>query len=78
MTQTLDFQDVITKGIQGLPTKYLSEVADFVVFMRCKAFEGDDPCNFENIKHELSLMDARQLSHLEDEFKDFDQLFPKE
>ena len=33
MTQTLDYQEVITNGIQGLPKKYLSEVADFVLFL---------------------------------------------
>jgi hypothetical protein len=78
MVHTLDFQEVITKGIQGLPQKYLSEVADFVVFMRCKAFDGSDSYDFDVINQELSLMDAHELKHLEDEFKDFDQQFPKE
>ena len=78
MTQTLDFQEVITKGIQGLPKKYLSEVADFVVFMRRKAFDGKETYNFDDIKHELSLLDAHEIKHLEEEFKDFDLQFPKE
>ena len=78
MTQTLDFQEVITKGIQGLPKKYLSEVADFVVFMRRKAFDGKETYNFDDINHELSLLDAREIKHLEEEFKDFDLQFPKE
>ncbi len=78
MVHTLNFQEVITKGIQGLPQKYLSEVADFVVFMRSKAFDGSDSYDFDVINHELSLMDARELKHLEDEFKDYDQQFPKE
>ena len=78
MTQTIDLQDIIVKGIQGLPKKYLSEVADFVVFMRRKASDGKETYNFDDINYELSLLDAHEIKHLEEEFKDFDLQFPKE
>ena len=78
MTQTIDLQDIIVKGIQGLPKKYLTEVADFVIFMRRKALDGKETYNFDDINYELSLLDAREIKHLEEEFKDFDLQFPKE
>ena len=72
MTQTIEFEQVIMQGIKDLPQQYLSEVADFVVFLRQKSIKS------YNFQDELSLMNEQQIKHLEDEFKDFDQQFPKE
>lgn len=72
MTQTIEFEQVIMQGIKDLPQQYLSEVADFVVFLRQKSIKS------YNFQDELSLMNEQQIKHLEDEFKDFDKQFPKE
>ena len=72
MTQTIEFEQVIMQGIKDLPQQYLSEVADFVVFLRQKSIKS------YNFQDELSLMNEHQIKHLEDEFKDFDKQFPKE
>ena len=72
MTQTIDYEKVIIQGIKGLPQQYLGEVADFVIFMRQKSSKS------YNFKDELSLLNEKEIQHLEEEFKDFDQLFPKE
>ncbi len=72
MTQTIDFEKVIIQGIKGLPQQYLGEVADFVIFMRQKSLKA------YNFKEELSLLNEKEIKHLEEEFKDFDTLFPKE
>jgi hypothetical protein len=72
MTQTIDFEKVIIQGIKGLPQQYLGEVADFVIFMRQKSMKS------YNFKEELSLLNEKEIEHLEEEFKDFDKLFPKE
>lgn len=77
MNSSLDLEQLITEGIKGLPQQYLSEVADFVVFVRRRAME-QRPYDIESIRRELSLLDAHEQQHLEDEFKDFDQQFPKE
>lgn len=72
MTKTIDFEKVIIQGIKGLPQQYLGEVADFVIFMRQKSLKA------YNFKEELSILNENEIKHLEEEFKDFDKLFPKE
>jgi hypothetical protein len=77
MNISVDLEQLINEGIKGLPEAYLSEVADFVVFVRRKAME-QKPYDVERIRQELSLLDARERQHLDDEFERFDQQFPKE
>jgi hypothetical protein len=72
MTPTIDFEKIIIQGIKDLPQQYLGEVADFVIFLRQKSLKSYD------FKEELSLLNWQETKHLEDEFKDFDQQFPKE
>ena len=78
MTQSIDFEEIIHQGIKELPRQYLSEIADFVTFIRHKAIEEKGSYNFEDINRELGLMSTHETNHLEEEFKDFDQKFPKE
>jgi hypothetical protein len=77
MNTPLNLEQLITEGIKGLPPTYLSEVADFVMFVRRRALE-QRPYDMADIRHELSLLDAHEQRHLEEEFADFDQQFPKE
>lgn len=77
MNTAPDLEQLIVEGIKGLPARYLSEVADFVLFIRRRAME-QEPYDLESIRQELSSLDARERQHLEDEFADFDQRFPKE
>lgn len=77
MNTAPNLEQLIVEGIKGLPHQYLSEVADFVVFIRSRVVE-QQAYNIESIRQELSLLDAHEQQHLEDEFADFDQLYPKE
>ena len=77
MNVSVDLEQIITEGIKGLPQTYLSEVADFVVFVRRRAME-QQPYDVAAIHQELSLLNAHEQAHLEEEFRDFDQQFPKE
>ena len=77
MNTPIDLEQLITEGIKGLPQSYLNEVADFVVFVRRRAME-QQPYDLEEIRRELQLLDTHERQHLEEEFKDFDQQFPKE
>lgn len=72
MVQPIDYEKIIVQGIKGLPNQYLSEIADFIIFLRQKSLKQYD---FQN---ELSLLNESEINHLEEEFKDFDTLFPKE
>ena len=77
MNVSVDLEQIIKEGIKGLPQSYLSEVADFVVFVRRRAME-QQPYDMAAIHQELSLLNAHEQAHLEEEFRDFDQQFPKE
>ncbi|WP_020601859.1 hypothetical protein [Spirosoma spitsbergense] len=77
MNPPVDLEQLITEGIRGLPQAYLSEVADFVVFVRRKAME-QQPYDVETIQRELSGLAMHEQRHLDEEFQDFDQQFPKQ
>jgi hypothetical protein len=75
------FEEMIAEGIKGLPPEALAEITDFVFFVRKRTF---DPQMFEDDLRELSLRMARQQlnqeeeQHMEEEFKDYDKLYPPE
>ncbi|MGH9428184.1 MAG: hypothetical protein ACRD2L_18015 [Terriglobia bacterium] len=75
------YQRLIIKGIQGLPSEALAEIADFIYFLRKRALQ---PQAFaEEIQNALLGEELRQLSreeevHLEKEFEGYDQLHPRE
>ena len=52
MNTIVDLEQLITEGIRGLPQAYLSEMADFVVFVRRKVME-QQPYDTEVIQREL-------------------------
>jgi hypothetical protein len=77
-TQT--YQQLILEGIKGLPLDLLAEIADFVYFVRQRALQ---PQVFEEERQAALLRaDLRQLSrdeeaHVEQEFADYDQRYPR-
>ncbi|MEZ0484524.1 hypothetical protein [Fibrella aquatica] len=75
MNTAPNFEQLIVEGIKGLPQQYLSEVADFVLFLRRRVVEHQ-PYDVHSIQQELSGLDARQQQHLENEFTDFYRRFP--
>ena len=77
MEATVNLKELINEGIRDLPPAYLSEVADFVVFVRRKVME-QQPYDVETIQRELSGLAINEQQHLDEEFRDFDQRFPKE
>ena len=80
MTQPT-YQQLILEGIAGLPQETLLEIVDFIYFVRKRTLQ---PRAFaEDIQHVLLQAELRQLSrdeeaHVEDEFKDYDTLYPRE
>ena len=77
MDVSVNLEQIIKEGIKGLPQTYLSEVADFVVFVRRRAMK-QQPYDMTAIRQELSQLSAHEQAHLEEEFRDFDQQFPRE
>ena len=72
-------EKLILKETEGLPPHALNEVLDFIKFIKEKKLKqhGDDIFN-SNLEFELSLLDRKELTHLEEEFKDYKELYPRE
>lgn len=75
------YQKLIAEGIKGLPPELLSEVADFVYLLRKRA---QDPQAFAAeqrdflLAAELTQLSRAEASHLEEEFANYDRLYPRQ
>jgi hypothetical protein len=74
-----DYRQLIMYGINGLPSEMLAEITDFVYFVRKRAVS---PKDYRIDMHEtlltaaLQMMDHAELTHLEQEFEGYEQLYP--
>lgn len=77
MNQAEIYQKLIIDGIQELPPESLSEIMDFVYFIRKNVFQ---PYLFkqeiQNIQQTLDVMSRDELNHLEAEFESYQALYP--
>ena len=76
---TETYHQLIIKGIDGLPPETLAEIADFVYFVRKRTLL---PRTFEELQNALLHKELGQLSreaeaHLEKEFENYGQLYPR-
>jgi hypothetical protein len=75
------YQQIILDGIKGLPPETLAEIVDFIYFVRKRALQ---PQEFEEdlraalLNAELWQLSRDEEAHLEEEFKDYDKLYPRE
>ena len=75
------YRKLILQGIQGLPPEILSEIADFIYFLRRRV---QQPQVFEEelqgalLRDELKQLSRDEEAHLEKEFEGYDQLYPRE
>lgn len=75
-----NYEQIIVSSIKGLPPEALREVADFVYFLR----RITDPESFEEeqfralVEQDLANLDENELKHLEEEFADYEKLYPHE
>lgn len=78
--ETASYEKIIVSGIKGLPTETLREIADFVYFVRRRAI---DPKSFEDeqfralIEEDLSNLNKSELENLEEEFVDYESVYPR-
>ncbi len=74
-------EQLILEGVKGLPTEALAGITDFVYFVRKRVLQ---PQAYEDELHALLLRaELKQLSrddeaHLEKEFENYEQRYPKE
>lgn len=81
MGTQVPIQEIIWANIKDLPKESISEILDFIVFMRTKAFRPEvleQPSVQDFLRHDLSVLDAADTSHLEFEFADYQVLYPYE
>lgn len=74
------YKEMIVNGIQDLPPALLAEVANFVYFVR-KQVENPDVFAVEQysllLNKSLEQLENNELTHLETEFANYEQQFPR-
>ncbi|MCU0443702.1 MAG: hypothetical protein MUE85_02210 [Microscillaceae bacterium] len=81
MNHSLEFKEMILRGIQDLSEDSLQQIAEFVFFIRKKNLEPEIFAQeFEYVLHNniLNDVDNVELKHLEDEFSIYQNEFPKQ
>jgi len=71
----VSYEQVIIAGIRNLSPERQREVADFVYFLRQREENGAE-CE-QLIEADLAELEANELKHLEEEFEDYEQLYPR-
>ncbi len=64
----------LLKNTKGLPKEALEEIIDFIQFVRQKTLKDTN----DNISAALSSLSTSQTEHLEQEFKGYKKLYPRE
>ena len=75
------YEQIILEGIKGLPANTLLEIADFVYFVRKRALQPQEfiaDLETINIGVEGRMISQVEQEHLEEEFADYEQIYPLE
>lgn len=78
---TKAYRRMILEGTRDLPNDALAEIVDFVFFLRKRTFDRE---SFDRemqgvlLQAELSELGRSEEEHLEREFENYDQEFPRE
>ena len=72
----VSYEQVIVAGIRNLSSELQREVADFVYFLRQR--EQNDQDLQKLIEADLTELEASELKHLDEEFEDYEQLYPRQ
>ncbi len=73
------FAKIILDETKGLPVEALTEVVDFIQFMKHKFLSKKNPLDAtNNLSAELFRLNQNELLHLEEEFKNYKKLYPYE
>lgn len=81
MGTQVPIQEVIWANIKDLPKDRISEILDFITFVRTKTFRPqilEEPAILDSIHHDLGVLDSTEHIHLEQEFSDYQVLYPYE
>lgn len=76
----LNYEQIIVAGIRHLPAERLREVADFVYFLRQREERPNsfpDEEHHQIIERDLADLGRGEASHLEAEFENYEQFYPR-
>ncbi len=80
MTEQI-YEQLIIQGIRGLPAETLAEIADFIYFLRKRAQQPEvfaAELRDTLLGKELLQLSRDEEAHLEQEFADYEQRYPRE
>jgi hypothetical protein len=75
------YEQLILEGLQGLPPEALTEIADFVYFVRRRILQPEafrEELDGISIRAELRELGRQEEAHLEEEFEGYDRKYPRE
>jgi len=75
------YEELIIRGIKGLPPETLVEIADFIYFARQRALHPQvfvEERQLALLGQELKQLSRDEEAHLEQEFADYEQRYPRE
>ena len=70
-----NYEQIIFAGLKHLSPERQREVADFVYFLRER--EANSTEYAQLIEADLAGLSTKETERLEEEFKDYDQIFPR-
>jgi hypothetical protein len=73
-------RQLIIKETEGLPVYILDEVLDFIRFIKNRRLikAKEDDISIDSLQMELSKLSQNETTHLEEEFKNYEELYPYE
>ncbi|NOT57048.1 MAG: hypothetical protein HOP18_20805 [Deltaproteobacteria bacterium] len=75
------YEQLIIQGIKGLPPETLAEIADFIYFVRQRVSHShilNEELQSALDRGELKNLSRTEEAHLEEEFVDYEQRYPRE
>ena len=78
---TSHYHQMILDGLKGLPQHVLDEIVDYVYFVRKRALQ---PTAFSEeiqslaLNNELRELSRNEVEHLDKEFENYEERFPRE
>ena len=74
-----ELEKMIVEETKNLSTETLSEVLDFIQFVKTKKYKKARKKSFEDsLTNELADLNENSLAHLEEEFSNYKELYPRE
>ena len=74
-------EQLILDGVKGLPTEALAEITDFLYFVRKRVLQPQDyqsELQTLLLRAELKQLSRGEEAHLEKEFEEYEQRYPRE